>query len=203
MNAAWVGIVGVAVGGALTGATAIGTSMFQLRLARLQQQAQEKEAARQRQFDSLRERREPREQAYTAFLEAAHTAVTIMVENYVTARDQNRAVDLRNGAQVQDVGRCAAAVSIAGPSEVRAASELVLAQTVKLFNIYFTPGPTGNDADVKQLISLVNHSLRSFTERAHEALEDHGEEPPTAEEAPRSSRRRWGSRGTAGGPRPS
>lgn len=67
------GIIGVAVGGGLTGITAVGTSMFQLRLARSQQESQEREAERQRRFESAKDLREARQTAYAAYLTVVQT----------------------------------------------------------------------------------------------------------------------------------
>jgi hypothetical protein len=58
-------VLGAAIGGGLAGLTAVGTSWFNMRVTRLQNTMQKTEAARQRRFESLQERREPRSKAYT------------------------------------------------------------------------------------------------------------------------------------------
>ncbi|MFI6606835.1 hypothetical protein [Streptomyces sp. NPDC050507] len=78
MDSGIAAVLGAAIGGGLTGLTAFGTGLFGLRTARLQLNSQESEAARQRRFESLQERRGPRSQAYAEFIAAGQEVVDVL-----------------------------------------------------------------------------------------------------------------------------
>lgn len=176
MNAAWVGVIGAAVGGGIAGVTAIGTSYFQLRLSRAQLKAQKEEANRQRRYESLVERRQPRADAYAAFLEVCTQAIHAIARNITDAKEAGTTVRMIPQSS-PPLTTESAAVSIAGPRSVAERCDAFIMAFVQLAPIQYIPGPSGNEPQVMSHIVHLHHLINEFTEAARAALEDHGEEP--------------------------
>jgi hypothetical protein len=110
-------VVGAAIGGGLAGLAAFGTSWLSLRTTRLQLKAQESEAARQRRFESLTERRGPRSEAYAAFVAAGQELVDALY-------GQEREFHEQFEALWENIRKRRSTVAIAGPEAVvKAAGE--------------------------------------------------------------------------------
>lgn len=176
VNAAWVGVIGAAVGGGIAGVTAIGTSYFQLRLSRAQLKAQKDEANRQRRYESVVERRQPRADAYAAFLEVS-TQVIQTIARHITDAKQAGATVRMVPQSTPPLNKESAAVSIAGPRSVAERCDAFTWAFIQLVSVEYVPGPSGNEDLVMSHIVLLNQRINEFTEAARAALEDHGEEP--------------------------
>jgi hypothetical protein len=167
--------VGAGIGVAGTILATFGTSWFNLRQTKLQLAAQQTEAERQRRFDSVKDRREPRERAFTEFLAAAQDGMDAVARNIADAK--------RDGTRVQmvprsvSVNRQAAAVSMIGPTEVSKKSDAYLMTLVSMFGTEYIPGPGGTEAVVMSNFVRLNERLHAFTDVARAALENHGAEP--------------------------
>lgn len=178
MNAAWVGIVGVAVGGVLTGATAIGTSWFQLRLARIQQQAQEKEADRQRRFDNARDLREYRGKAYADFLAEGHEIREALIGPHENLEEVLK-------PRLSALQKLRVAVVVAGPTSMAEEAGAAVGVTAMILIRAFGGLITLDQQHVA--MANINQALENFAEAARAALEDHGESPlSTAAATPRA-----------------
>ncbi|MFD8072141.1 hypothetical protein ACFV3E_05760 [Streptomyces sp. NPDC059718] len=164
MDAGLAAVLGAAIGGGLTGLTAVGTGLFGLRTARLQLKSQESEAARQRRFDSLRERREPRSQAYAEFVAAGQDFVDIL-----QGRDSDAFLSQYEVLQ-RNLRKRRATVAIAGPDAVvQAAGEFAReVQRARVELSHTAPGPLG------VFRGRVVQRLDAFTKAARAALEDEG-----------------------------
>lgn len=159
--------MGAAIGGGLAALTAIGTSWFNIRVARLQHAVQEIEAARQRRFEVLRERREPRERAYADFLTEGQEILDIIRSRY---RDE----DLRDElwSLLGRLNKQRSRVVIVGPASVAdAATAFMMAYSE--FRAEFHAG--NQDAWKKGV--LAQTVLERFTVAARAALEDDGSSP--------------------------
>jgi ferredoxin-NADP reductase len=160
-------VLGAAIGGGLAGLTAIGTSWFNLRVARLQHQAQEYESARQRRFESIRERREPRAKAYADFMARSDEVVNVIIEGR-----ENVAEAVME--HLKELHRLHAAVAIWGPEPVAtAAAEVVAATALMMGRIKLEQPPVAIQVEWS---SLVSDALLKFVEEARTALEDDGDE---------------------------
>ncbi|MFE4991443.1 hypothetical protein ACFRH4_08835 [Streptomyces mirabilis] len=158
-------VVGAAIGGGLAGLTAVSTSWFSLRVARLQHKAQETEAARQRRFESLRERREPRAKAYADFLAISHAVVDLII---MGRQDVPEALM----TQLSSMHKLHATVAVWGPEAVAdAAAEVVVATALVMGRLKLEEPP---EAVQVGMSTLVNEPLLRFTEVARSALEDNG-----------------------------
>lgn len=177
MNAAWVGIVGVAVGGVLAGATAVGTSWFQLRLARIQQEAQEKEADRQRRYDSLVERRPPKTKAYQEFMLEAQEISERIGQDIANARRTGIGQEFGMGPMAVNVTRKHTAVAIHGPQDVKDSADAIVEVLVQLAPMTFMPGAGGNEPQVMDLFRRLGVHMALFNAAARRALEDDGRPP--------------------------
>ncbi|MGW0854193.1 hypothetical protein [Streptomyces sp. NPDC002690] len=159
-------VVGAAIGGGLAGLTALGTSWFNLRVTGLQSRALATESARQRRFESLRERREPRSKAYADLVDAGQEVLDL------TRSSREELHDLIDGLY-RTIRKRRAAVAIVGPAAVvQSASNL--AQSVSRLR---------NEIEhLRQFtaISDVEVALELFTRAARAALEDDGDEPHEA-----------------------
>ncbi|WP_326755080.1 hypothetical protein OIE73_28595 [Streptomyces hirsutus] len=154
--------MGAAIGGGLAGLTAFGTSWFNLRMARLQHKVQEAEATRQRRFESLRERREPRTQAYAEFLDVSHQVEEVLgnIEARPTA-----------STRLRELRTLSARVAVTGPQAVADAADEVVASLASWLLANAARGVTVGDT------MRVEASLKEFTEEARAALEDDGNDP--------------------------
>ncbi|MER5666677.1 hypothetical protein [Streptomyces mirabilis] len=163
-------VVGAAIGGGLAGLTAVGASWFRLRVARLQSKAQETEAARQRRFESLRERREPRSKAYADLLDGGQEVLDLSRSSW-----QSELVDRIESVNAS-VRKRRATVAIVGPKNVaQAAADL--ARAVAAFRnaaLHLRP-------ETPRSVSDVEVALELFTRAARAALEDDGDGPPGSE----------------------
>ncbi|MER5342946.1 hypothetical protein [Streptomyces mirabilis] len=172
-------VVGAAIGGGLTGLTAVGTGLFGLRTARLQLQFQESEAARQRRFESLTERRGPRSQAYADFVAAGQELIDSLY-----GRGQQDFLSTFEALQA-NIRMRRSHVAIAGPEAVvRAAGEF--ADEVRDFRNVLAHGALrGHPFNHKHKLE---RPLDAFTKAARTALEDEGHphEGPTPTAAPRA-----------------
>jgi hypothetical protein len=162
-------VVGAAIGGGLAGLTAIGTGWFALRVARLQVTSQETQAERQRRFESLRERREPRAKAYADFLDAGQQVVDLLIRGHE---------DLPGAliTQMRAMSKLAAKVSVMGPASVSAATTEVMVAIASVRARLLADGPT----DVVEFMLSVDVTgpLSVFMEAARAALEDDGTPEP-------------------------
>ncbi|MEU6449581.1 hypothetical protein [Streptomyces sp. NPDC046979] len=169
MDAGVAAVVGAAIGGGLAGLTAVGTGWFALRVARLQVTSQETQAERQRRFESLRERREPRATAYADFLAAGQQAVDLLVRGH----------DDLPGAlmtQMRVMSKLAAVVSVMGPAPVaEATTEVMIACASARARIMTNDLPGVGEF---MLSADVAGPLGRFTEAARAALEDDGNHEP-------------------------
>ncbi|MET9510745.1 hypothetical protein ABZX62_20185 [Streptomyces flavidovirens] len=168
MDAGMAAVVGAAIGGGLTGLTALGTGLFGLRTARLQLNSQESEAARQRRFDSLQERRGPRSQAYAEFVSAGQELIDSLY-------DRNQQDFLSTFEALQgNIRKRRSNVAIAGPEAVvRAAG--VFADEVRVFRNALAHGPM-RDHPFNHKHKL-ERPLEAFAKAARTALEDEGHGP--------------------------
>ncbi|MEU8556041.1 hypothetical protein AB0C80_18895 [Streptomyces anthocyanicus] len=165
MDAGVAAVLGAAIGGGLAGLTAVGTGLFGLRQARLQLKHQESEAARQRRFESLTERRGPRSQAYAEFVAAGQELIDSLY-----GREQHNFLAGFEALQA-NIRKRRAHVAIAGPeSVVRAAS--AFADEVRDFrNQLVHGGLSGHPFNHKQKLE---RPLEAFAKAARTALEDEG-----------------------------
>ncbi|MGW5198653.1 hypothetical protein [Streptomyces spiralis] len=162
--------MGAAIGGGLAGLTAVGTSWFSLRVARLQLKSQESEAARQRRFESLRERREPRAKAYADFMAAGQQLVDLLLRGH---EDLGGALITHLNA----MGKLRAAVAIWGPGPVAdAAAEFMVAGAMVTARVH-RENPSGPEQFI--MSSDVSGPLNKFIEAAQAALDDDGSPEPT------------------------
>nr|WSW71010.1 hypothetical protein OG461_35185 [Streptomyces sp. NBC_00995] len=169
MDAGVAAVVGAAIGGGLAGLTATGTSWFNLRVARLQHKAQETEAARQRRFESLRERREPRSQAYADLVDVVQELLDLF--RAVSQEEAHARIDELNDS----ARKRRAVVALAGPENVaRAAAEL--SRTVATLRNRVLH----QDSQARRTVLAVQDSLEAFTDVARAALEDDGTGHPLA-----------------------
>ncbi|MFI5881681.1 hypothetical protein [Streptomyces sp. NPDC051554] len=158
-------VVGAAIGGGLAGLAAFGTSWFNLRVTHAQNKALSAEAARQRRFEGLQERREPRSKAYADLVDTGQEVLDLLRtrrnELYEHIEELNSKVRKRR-----------AAVAIVGPvSVVGPASDLAAAVTM-LRNLVM------HNRNLDS--SSVETALEKFTSAARRALEDDGDRPPAS-----------------------
>ncbi|MFC4609709.1 hypothetical protein ACFO9E_18090 [Streptomyces maoxianensis] len=106
--------MGAAIGGGLTGLTAIGTGWFALRVARLQVTSQETQAERQRRFEALKERRVPRQKAYEDFIDVGHRIGDVLEDMPEWSAHKHLWLELSQRG---------AAVAVVGPQQVAEAAE--------------------------------------------------------------------------------
>jgi hypothetical protein len=160
-------VVGAAIGGGLAGLTAAGTSWFGLRTTRLQLKSQESQAERQRRFESLRERREPRSQAYADLVDVVQEVLDLF--RAVSREEAYARIDELNNL----TRKRRAVVALAGPENVaQAATEL--SRTVStLRNVIMHQGP-----QEQRTLLAVRDALEAFTNVARAALEDDGDGLP-------------------------
>lgn len=155
--------MGAAIGGGLAGMTAIGTSWFGLRSTHLQLKANESEAARQRRFESLTERREPRSQAYADLVDATQEVLDLFraasrEEAYARIEELNNSIRKRR-----------AVVALAGPGNVAVAAADLAGMVAQLRN-----GIVHQHPEVPRMLMAVQGALEKFTNEARAALEDDG-----------------------------
>jgi hypothetical protein len=153
-------VVGAAIGGGLAGLTAVGTGWFALRVARLQVVSQEAQAERQRRFEGLRERREPRAKVYAEFLDLGHRVAEALGRVSVSPSASERLGELRT---------LSAKVSVMGPLSVADAADEVVASFASWLVANTTRAVTVQDT------LRVERTLRNFAEAARSALEDDGD----------------------------
>ncbi|WP_432101017.1 hypothetical protein [Streptomyces sp. WAC 04229] len=159
--------VAAVLGAAIGGLAAFGTSWFGFRVARLQIKSSESQAERQRRFESLRERREPRSQAYADLLDVAQEVLDLL---RAKSRDElyGRIDDLNNSVRKQR-----AVVALAGPESVARAAAVLAQSVVELRNNLLHMHPKALSG-----FSSVEVALESFTRAARAALEDDGNPEP-------------------------
>ncbi|MFD5711310.1 hypothetical protein ACFWHW_13085 [Streptomyces pharetrae] len=157
--------MGAAIGGGLAGLTAVGTGLFGLRQARLQLAHQESEAARQRRFESLTERRGPRSQAYADFIAAGQELIDSLY-----GRGQQDFLSQFEALQA-NIRKRRSHVAIAGPEAVvTAAGEF--ADAVRQFRNELAHGAIrGHPFNQKHRLE---RPLEAFARAARTALEDEG-----------------------------
>ncbi|WP_432043775.1 hypothetical protein [Streptomyces cadmiisoli] len=163
MDAGLAAVLGAAIGGGLAGLTAVGTGLFGLRTARLQLKHQESEAARQRRFESLRERREPRSKAYAELLDAGQEVLDLLRSSASMDDMAERIDDL-----YVTVRKRRAAVAIVGPELVAIAATGIAVAVGQMRNEVM-------HLRAFKTISGVEHALETFTRAARTALEDEGD----------------------------
>ncbi|WP_405580231.1 hypothetical protein [Streptomyces sp. NBC_01190] len=178
MDAATAGVIGTAVGGGLALLGSITTGFFGARQTRAQLASQEKEAARQRRYESLVERRTTRAKVFEDFMREAQGFTEAISGTIATAKRTNYPHQVvPSSSPVTALTRANTSVAIQGPETVAVAADAVLMLLVQLAQMTFTPGPGGNEPRVMELFSRLSQFLSQFTEAALEALEDHGGEP--------------------------
>ncbi|MCM1941757.1 hypothetical protein NC239_26520 [Streptomyces sp. G3] len=161
MDAGVAAVLGAAIGGGLAGLTAIGTGWFALRVARLQVTSQESEAARQRRFEALQERRVPRQKAYEEFIDVGHR-IQDLFENMPEWSTHKHLWS--------ELSQRAATVAVVGPDAVAEAAEAALhAFTLALIR-------HGRD-DHAEHTDIVG-PMQNFAAAARRALEDDGNPEP-------------------------
>ncbi|WP_371538349.1 hypothetical protein OG210_21790 [Streptomyces sp. NBC_00466] len=167
MDAGVAAVLGAAIGGGLTGFTALGTGMFGLRTARLQLGSQESEAARQRRFESLTERRGPRSQAYAEFVAAGQE----LVDALHVGRDEflTQYEDLQS-----NIRKWRSTVAIAGPDVVALSAGIFADEVRNLRNELAHGRLEGHPANQGRLLEA---RLDAFAKAARRALEDEGHPP--------------------------
>lgn len=168
MNAAWVGVIGAAVGGGIAGVTAIGTSYFQLRLTREQLKAQKEEANRQRRFEGRRDRRDSRQRAYADFLSASQHFHELFTTDTLTEDVFSE--------EMQRLNRLSAGVGVVGPQEVGEAARDVTLSMLRILP-YLRDPSTLDTIGVLHLATTSGASISVFVEKARAALEDDGQQP--------------------------
>ncbi|WP_430376678.1 hypothetical protein [Streptomyces sp. B1-3] len=171
--------MGAAIGGGLAGLTAVGTGLFGLRQARLQLEHQESEAARQRRFESLTERRGPRSQAYAEFVAAGQDLIDALY-----GREQEFHQQFEGLWEM--IRKRRSTVAIAGPAAVvRAAGDF--ANEVRSFRNEVAHGRLQGPRIFNEK-QRFERRLDAFTKAARTALEDEGHPPagPSSTAAPRA-----------------
>ncbi|RLL67003.1 hypothetical protein [Streptomyces sp. Z26] len=156
--------MGAAIGGGLAGLTAVGTGLFGLRQAHLQLKHQESEAARQRRFESLTERRGPRSQAYAEFVAAGQDLIDALYGQEQEFHEQFQGL-------WEAIRKRRSTVAIAGPDfVVKAAGQF--SDEVRSFRNDLAHGRIStNPLNEKHRLE---RRLDSFTQAARTALEDEG-----------------------------
>ncbi|MEV3886039.1 hypothetical protein AB0K38_08060 [Streptomyces griseoincarnatus] len=163
MDAGVAAVVGAAIGGGLAGLTAIGTGLFGLRQARLQLKHQESEAARQRRFESLTERRGPRSEAYADFIAAGQELVDVLHGRQEEFHQQYATIQ-------SHIRKRRAAVAIAGPDAVVAAAG-EFADAVRSMRNDLAHGKRNQPFRYRH---EMEQRLDAFAKTARTALEDEG-----------------------------
>ncbi|MFE4959627.1 hypothetical protein ACFRCW_37990 [Streptomyces sp. NPDC056653] len=164
MDAGIAAVMGAAIGGGLTGLTAFGTGMFGLRTARLQLKTQESEAARQRRFESLQERRGPRSQAYAEFIAAGQEIVDALHGREPAFMEQYETL-------ISAIRKRRAVVAIAGPEAVVQAAGEFADEVRSLRNDLVHGVRKGHPFNHMREIE---GRLDAFAKAARTALEDEG-----------------------------
>ncbi|WP_229911101.1 hypothetical protein [Streptomyces aurantiogriseus] len=160
-------VLGAAIGGGLAGLTAVGTSWFNLRVARLQHEAQETEAARQRRFEVLRERREPRSMAYSNFLSEGQEVIDIVRSRLGEADLKDELLPLLKRLQKQRAN-----VAVVGPQPAADAAFAFLKAFAE-FRIEFCR----DNPDAWKKAVKAEALLEQFTLAVRAVLEDDGSRP--------------------------
>ncbi|MET8511954.1 hypothetical protein [Streptomyces sp. NPDC005077] len=164
MDSGIAAVIGAAIGGGLTGLTAFGTGLFGLRTARLQLSSQESEAARQRRFESLQERRGPRSQAYAEFIAAGQELIDAMYGEQQDFLTQFEALQA-------NIRKRRSSVAIAGPDSVVQASGEFADEVRKFRNELARGAIRGHPLHHK---GRFERPLDGFAKAARTALEDEG-----------------------------
>ncbi|MET9222214.1 hypothetical protein ABZX65_26080 [Streptomyces sp. NPDC003300] len=157
MDAGVAGVLGAAIGGGLAVITAVGTSWFQLRMAKVQSQAQQLEAARERRFQAITERRVPRQKAYEDFLDISHRIEELFEDlpEWSVHKHLWRELPQRG-----------ATVAVVGPEAVAEAAQTAIDTfTLALFR-------HGRDDHAEHTDTIA--PVRAFAAAARRALEDDG-----------------------------
>jgi hypothetical protein len=163
VDAEWVGIAGVA--GTLIGT--LGASWFGFRQALLNAAEQREEAARQRRFESLQERREPRQKAYSDFIAAGQEIVDVLNE-------AGEGFILQYESLQSALRKRRAVVAIAGPDFVVTAAGEFSDEVRQLRNELVHQRLPGHPSNHRHRIE---RRLDSFCKAARSALEDDGQPP--------------------------
>lgn len=163
MDAGIAAVLGAAIGGLLTGLTAVGTGLFGLKTTRLQLESQESEAARRRRFESLTERRAPRSQAYADFIAAGQELVDVLHGKPEEFHRQYATIQ-------SNIRKRRAAVAIAGPDAVVAAAG-EFADAVRSMRNDLVHGKSNQPFRYRH---EMERRLDAFAKAARTALEDEG-----------------------------
>ncbi|MET9848855.1 hypothetical protein [Streptomyces ossamyceticus] len=178
MDAGVAAVVGAAIGGGLAGLAAFGTSWLSVRTTRLQLKAQESEAARQRRFESLTERRGPRSQAYAEFVAAGQDLIDALYGQEEEFHQQFEGL-------WENIRKRRSTVAIAGPDAVVMEAGQFADEVRSFRNDLMHSRTRRHPFNEKHRFE---RRLDSFTKAARTALEDEGHPPagPTSEEAPQA-----------------
>lgn len=164
MDEAWVGIVGVA--GTLVGT--LGASWFGFRQLKVQLAEQRAEGDRQRRFESVRDRREPREKAYAQLVDRAQQLHQQLADGTIDTPGLHE--------QLRALSQLDVAVAIQGPERVAEASAAILLAFTHAFKRVHTREDPTSPAYLA-LTLTIGDAIRNFIRIAREALEDHGADP--------------------------
>jgi hypothetical protein len=164
VDEAWVGIAGLA--GTLVGT--LGASWFGFRQLKVQLAEQRSEGERQRYFESVRDRREPREKAYVQLLARAQRLHQQLADGTIDTPGLSE--------QLRALSELDAAVAIQGPERVAEASRAILLALTHAFRRVHTREDPTSPAYLA-LTLTIGDAIRNFIRTAREALEDHGTNP--------------------------
>ncbi|SEG76142.1 hypothetical protein SAMN05216223_11055 [Actinacidiphila yanglinensis] len=177
MNAAWVGVVGTAVGGGIAALAAGVTGWFNTQQAELQLQAQEKEANRQRRYESLVERRSNRAKAYEDLMTEAQMVSDAIGANIAQAKRSGNPTQILPTGAGATLTKKNASVAIQGPWGVAQAGDAVVMALMQMVSLTYVPGQDGNEARVMDVFMLLSQRMTRFSDVARAALEDDGQPP--------------------------
>jgi hypothetical protein len=161
VDAAWVGVIGTAVGGGVAALAAAVTSMFAMRQTRLQLEAQEREADRQRRFDSAKDLRDARRTAYAAYLTTVNQELEQINANWNEGGWIEPVTDVVGPAIVHLETRCTE-LTILGPPDVAVAARAVAEAVLSIIR-----GPNAETP----FHELIPKRIQEFVQAAGAAVE--------------------------------
>lgn len=171
------GVIGAAVGGLFTTAAAYVTGHKAERQARIQVEAQQEQQGEQHRVEHLRDRREPRAQAYTNFLAGIDELKVILQSAFADGRDNPEHVRDSHclaKAKLRDMRTLEARVRIEGPElMIIPVHKVMTAVDFVMFALEEHPEDIAAFAGLREKIPVTEGH---FIKMAGHALEDEGEE---------------------------
>jgi hypothetical protein len=160
VDTAWVGVIGTGVGGAIAGLTALAGNALNLRQTRLQLGAQSDEAHRQRLFESVKDLREVRSEAYAKFLSDANQIYEDVVRQMgsLNTLETINLVETARG----ELGKKKNELTILGPPEVARAAGKVVGALARL--------GIPNILSRTDVLKEIRLSIEGYVEAAGEAI---------------------------------